>query len=289
LWYAMRLFEFPVGVFVTALSTAALPSLAAQAQQGELIPLCASLGFALRLVNFVALPASVGLFLLAEPLSSVLFFHGAFGAGDVQKTAAALQGYAVGLWAIAATRLLSACLYALQDTRTPVIGSAIAFVVKVAFSVMLMGEVVLTAGAHSAARFVAWLTAACTVVRWGVTGLAVAASLSAFVNLLVQASVVIRRCGGFPWAAWRSSLMWSLAGCSVMAILLRWVAAQIAWVDAGTPFVERCIVLTAAILLGGVSYLVVAWQGGSNEFRALAGTLPQCALRFLPQFLQPRA
>jgi putative peptidoglycan lipid II flippase len=288
LWYAMRLFEFPVGVFVTALSTAALPSLAAQAHQGELIPLRASLGFALRLVNFVTLPAAVGLFLLAEPLSSVLFFHGAFGADDVQETSVALQGYAIGLWAIAATRLLSACLYALQDTRTPVIGGAIAFVVKVTFSVMLMGEVVLAADAHSAARFVASLTATFAVVRWGVAGLAVAASLSAFVNLLVQASVVIRRCGGFPWAAWRSSLMWSLAGCSVMAILLRWIAAQIAWVDVGTPFIERCIVLTAAILLGGVSYLVVAWQGGINEFRALAGMLPQRALRFLPQLLQPR-
>lgn len=86
LWFATRLFEFPVGVFVTALSTAALPSLSLQAQLRDIDRLRESLGFALRLVNLVTLPATVGLIMLAEPLSSVLFFHGAFSANDVRET-----------------------------------------------------------------------------------------------------------------------------------------------------------------------------------------------------------
>src|SRR5581483_5181254 len=68
LWYATRVFDFPQGVFVLALSSAALPSLTIQAQRGDLAGVRESLGFALRLINFVVFPAGVGLTLLAIPI-----------------------------------------------------------------------------------------------------------------------------------------------------------------------------------------------------------------------------
>jgi putative peptidoglycan lipid II flippase len=286
LWYATRLFEFPVGVFVTALSTAALPSLAMQAQRRDLWNLRENLGFALRLVNLVTLPAAVGLVMLAKPLSSVLFFRGAFDAHDVQETALALQGYAVGLWAVAATRLLSACLYALQDTRTPVLGGTMAFITKIIFSLMLMGGVTLAHDAGAVAQAFARWSSILMIVGWGAGGLALATSLSAFVNLMVQAVLLHRRLGGFPWSAWLSSLAWSITGCVAMSAPLWWITARVDWVSASMPFFFRVILLGGAILVGGSCYGLVAWRGGAREFRALTGMLPQRALRFLPQFLQ---
>lgn len=287
LWYATRLFEFPVGVFVTALSTAALPSLATQAQRRDLLNLREHLGFALRLVNLVTLPAAVGLIVLAEPLSSVLFFRGAFDAHDVRETAVALQGYAVGLWAVAATRILSACLYALQETRTPVFGGTTAFIAKIVFSLMLMGSVSLASDAGTVAQTFAWWSSTLMIVGWGAGGLALAASLSAFVNLVVQAVLLYRRLGSFPWTAWLSSLAWSITGCVAMAAPLWWVAYRIDWVSTEVPFPFRVLLLSVAILVGLLCYCLVAWRGGAREFRTLMGMLPQRALRFLPQFLQP--
>ena len=107
MWYANRLFEFPVGIFVVALSTAVLPSLAAQAQQRDMKAVQDNLGFALRLVNLVTLPAATG---LAVPKTTVIFYRGAFSVQEIVVTAAALQGLAVGLWAVAATRQITACL-----------------------------------------------------------------------------------------------------------------------------------------------------------------------------------
>lgn len=288
LWYATRLFEFPVGVFVTALSTAALPSLAVQAQRRDLLNLRDHLGFALRLVNLVTLPAAVGLIILAEPLASVLFFRGAFDAHDVKETAIALQGYAVGLWAVAATRILSACLYALQDTRTPVLGGTTAFLTKIVFSLMFMGSVSLAADAGTVAQAFARWSSAMMVVSWGAGGLALATSLSAFVNLIVQAVLLYRHLGAFPWAAWLSSLMWSLTGCVAMAVPLWWIAFRINWVSVEAPFFLRLLLLGVSILIGSLCYCLVAWRGGAREFRTLMGMLPQRALRFLPQFLQPQ-
>lgn len=288
LWYATRLFEFPVGVFVVALSTAALPSLAAQAQLHDGDEIRNSLGFALRLINLVSLPASVGLIVLAEPLSSVLFFHGVFSASDVKETAAALQGYAVGLWAVAATRMLSTYLYALQDTRTPVLGGVAAFLAKVIFSLMLMGPIVLPSNTGMLARWFALLNANLVVLDGGTAGLALATSLSAVVNLVLMTIILRRRFGGFPWASWSSSLAWSVAGCGGMSLPLWWITRRIDWVGVGTPFFERAETLTFALLIGGLSYLIIAWWGGRREFSLFVGMLPQRALRFLPQFLQPR-
>ncbi|MGH7960618.1 MAG: murein biosynthesis integral membrane protein MurJ, partial [Candidatus Binatia bacterium] len=288
LWYAARLFEFPLGVFVTALSTAALPSLATQAQRHDLNGLRTSLGFALRLVNLVALPAAVGLAVLATPISAVLFFHGAFSAEQIRATAATLQGFAVGLWAVAAARLLSACLYALEDTRTPVWAGIAAVVAKVCFSLVLMGTVTASADANVLARVVASLSASVAVADWGSVGLAVATSLAAIVNLLLQATMLYRRLGLFPWAAWASSLVWSITASLVMAVPLWWIVQQIDWLDQGVPFFLRVGVLALAIVVGIVSFLFVAWQGGKAEFRALTAMLPERLLRFLPQFLQPR-
>lgn len=288
LWYASHLFEFPMAIFATALSTAALPSLATQAQQRDLEGVCASLGFALRLVNLVTLPAAAGLTVLAVPITAVLFFHGAFKAADVLATATALQGFAVGLWSVAAARLLSSCFYALEDTRTPVYTGAIAFVANVCLSLVLMGEITAGADAPGPARLFTGLSRSLAICDFGVTGLALAASLAATVNLMLLGGMLYRRLGRFPWPAWSSSLRWSLTASLAMAVLVRWIAQQIDWLDPEVPFALRLSMLVLAIAAGTASFLLMVWKGGREELRALTGMLPEPLLRLLPQFLQPR-
>lgn len=288
LWYANRLFEFPQGIFVIALSSAALPGLAAQAQRGDLRGMSESLGFALRLVNFVVLPAAVGLTLLAVPISAVLFFHGAFNSTQVIVTAAALRGLAVGLWAVAVGRLLSACLYALQDTRSPMVTGAIAFLANVGLSLMLMGRISLSGDAHGLARFFTALGESLAVWNLGPAGLALAASLAATVNLVLLGAVLSRRLEKFPWAACIASLLWSSTASVVMSGPVWWISHQIDWLDKSIPLLVRLLVLTLAITGGAVCFVVVAWQGGKAELRALASMLPERLLRFLPQSLQAR-
>jgi len=67
LYYADRVMEFPLGVFGIALATAALPTMSAQAARGDHAGLTDTLGFALRLSVFIAVPAAVGLVALGGP------------------------------------------------------------------------------------------------------------------------------------------------------------------------------------------------------------------------------
>lgn len=298
LWYASRLFEFPVGVFVAALGTAVLPSLAEQAHRHDTAGLRDSLGFALRLVNVVMLPAAVGLAALAVPVTTVLFHRGAFSAADALATAAALQGMAPGLWAVAATRQITACLYALGDTRTPVWGGVLSLAVNVVASLALMGGVRLEADAGRLADGLATAGGWLTWQSWGIVGLALAGSLAALANFFFQAVRLSRRVAGFAWRAWVASLAWSaVASLGMFFVLDRTLTglgwrAPAAWFDAGEDAVlgstlGRMTVLAGMVVLGLFSFAVLVWPGAKQDVRAAAGALPDALLRRLPQRFQP--
>lgn len=284
LWYANRLFEFPIGIFVAALSTAILPGLARHAQQHDTVGLRDSLGFALRLVNVVMLPAAVGVAALAVPVMTVLFYRGAFSVDDVTATAAALQGLALGLWAISATRQLTVCLYAVGDTRTPVWGGLLSLVVNVAASLVLMGGVQPGPGADWLAVGMADASIRLAWQNFGIVGLALANSLAALANFVFQAVRVSRRVPGLAWRSWAVSLAWSMAASLGMFLVVRWVLGSLS-IDAGSG--ARPAPLAGVILLGLLSYSIVVWPGAKHEIRVVLSVLPDALLRRLPQFLQP--
>ncbi len=121
--YAFRLVQLPIGVFGVALSIAVMPVLARQAAEKDMASLKQTFTSSLVLVFTLALPATAGLVLLAEPIIRLIFEHGAFTAADTSATAQALAWYAVGLFAYAAIKVTVPVFYAIGDTRYPVIGS----------------------------------------------------------------------------------------------------------------------------------------------------------------------
>jgi putative peptidoglycan lipid II flippase len=105
LFYGMRLIQFPLGIFGVALATAILPTLSAQAARGALDELRTTLGFGLRMILFIILPAMLGLILLRQPIVHLFFEHGTFTAHDTAETALAVLCYSVGLWAFGGVRI----------------------------------------------------------------------------------------------------------------------------------------------------------------------------------------
>lgn len=120
LYYADRLMEFPSGMLGAALGTILLPSLAKFHADGRQDDYSRLLDWGLRLTLLLALPAALALTLLAVPLISTLFYHGAFGAEDVFRTREALVAYSVGLTGLILVKVLAPGFYARQNIRTPV-------------------------------------------------------------------------------------------------------------------------------------------------------------------------
>ena len=86
LYFSDRLMEFPLGVFGVALATVILPSLSRQHSSGEREQYSATMDWALRLVFLIAIPAALGLAVLAGPMLTTLFQYKAFTALDVQMS-----------------------------------------------------------------------------------------------------------------------------------------------------------------------------------------------------------
>jgi putative peptidoglycan lipid II flippase len=172
LYYSGRLMELPIGVFSVAVATAVLPSLCEHVVKKEWADFRSSLSFAIRIVNFVTIPATIGLIILSFPIIDLLFKRGQFSADASSATSVALCYYAIGLVPVSACRLLSSVFYSLKDTVTPVWVGFIAFVVNALLCIALVGP-----------------------LKHG--GLALATSLSSFVNMIIFFIMLRKRFGQF--------------------------------------------------------------------------------------------
>ncbi len=119
LFYAQRLYQFPLGVFGIAVATAAFPMLSRHA--GDPARFAATFRRGLRLSLFIALPAMAGLLVVREPLVDALFSGRGEGFSDegVRRAAAVLLGYSAAVWAYSVNQLYTRAFYAAGDTATP--------------------------------------------------------------------------------------------------------------------------------------------------------------------------
>jgi putative peptidoglycan lipid II flippase len=138
-YWASRICDFPQGIFVMAISTAALPSLATFAAKGDHEELGKTWSHGMRLSLFVAVPCSVALVAIGEPLVALVFERGHFDAVASRETARALAWQGGAIFTVAAVRQLVPAFHALGDTRTPVVVSALDLVAFVVLALALRG------------------------------------------------------------------------------------------------------------------------------------------------------
>jgi putative peptidoglycan lipid II flippase len=209
----------------------------AQAARDERGALASTLAFSLRLSAFIAVPAAVGLVVLGEPIVRLLLQRGEFGAVEAGFTARALAAYAAGLPAFSATRIAAQTFYALGDTRTPVLVGFGAVAANTAFAVVLMWPL-----EHA--------------------GLALASSLSSYVNLAGLAWLLRRRLGTIGGREIARSLARTLGAA---AALLAWCLGSTALLGSGAASTM------AAIAGGALVYAAAAMALSAPELRDLLG------------------
>ncbi len=95
--YAFRIAQFPLWVFVAAVSTVAFPAMSRAVGLGQAGEIKDTLARSLRQVLLIILPLTTCLFILRVPVISILFERGSFNAGSVRITAGILAGYALGI------------------------------------------------------------------------------------------------------------------------------------------------------------------------------------------------
>ena len=244
-YWASRLCDFPQGIFVMALSTAALPSLATFAAEGNTEELAKTWAHGMRLSLFVAVPCSVALVALSEPVVVLLFERGHFDAFASQQTARALAWQGGAIFTVSAVRQLVPAFHALGDTRTPVVVSALDLIAFVGLALTLRGP-------------------------YGHVGVSMAVAGSSAVQMVLLFVGLHWRLGTIRARELGASAA-KIAGASVVAGVAAWGAARI--VTGVDGAIGRALPGLAGVIVFGVIYLGVVWGLGSREVDELAAPI----------------
>jgi putative peptidoglycan lipid II flippase len=168
LYFAGRLVELPLGIVGVAMGTVLIPELtrAVRGEDHALVAHAESRG--LELAVGLALPATLGLIVLSEPIVRLLFEHGAFTADDTKATAHALVWLTLALPAHVLVKALSPAFFAREDTMTPLVAALLGVVLAVA-AAYLLGHWYGVAGIAAAIALGAWSMALRLIRRGAVT------------------------------------------------------------------------------------------------------------------------
>jgi putative peptidoglycan lipid II flippase len=194
LYYADRLYQFPLSIIGISIGVALLPMLS-RAIKSENHPEGRALfGEALTVGTMLALPATAGLIVLAVPIIAALFEHGAFTADNTLMSARALQAYALALPAFIAVKILSSASFAAEDTKTPVRYAIIGSSVNIALSIAFLKPL-------------------------GHVGIALATACGAWVNAALLTRAVLHKNPAVTWTTAETKQLLSLAFCAGLMVV----------------------------------------------------------------------
>ncbi len=228
LYYSDRLVEFPLGLLGLALGVVILPSLARSHAAEDAQAFSDSLDWGLRLVLLIGMPATIGLFLLAEPMLSTLFQYKEFSVSDVYYSGLSLKAYSLGLVAYVAIKVLVPGFTSRQDVRTPVRYGMYAMIASLGLNIVLVYPL-----AHA--------------------GLALATSLGAFVNAVLLLRRLLKDNVFHPNVRWRIFMLRILLASIAMSGFLYYKVDVALWSHWGV--VDRLLNLIKWIAIGGGVYV----------------------------------
>ncbi len=227
LYYSDRLVEFPLGIFGIAVATVILPALSQSHAAEDTVTFSRSMDWALRLVLLIGMPASAGLFILAEPMLATLFQYDEFGAQDVHFAGQSLMAYAFGLLGFILVKVLVPGFSSRKDTQTPVRFGIYAMCANMGMNLVLVFPL-----AHA--------------------GLALATSLGALFNAFLLLNRLLQEKVYRPGQGWAHFFVKVFLANQVMILFLLAGQDTMEWASAAAW--ERILALMGWIVAGGLVY-----------------------------------
>lgn len=263
LGYAQLLYLLPVALFGQSLAAAALPELAsARAGGGADGELAGATRRALGRAGSLNLPTAVAYLLLGPLIVGALYrlLPGRFGVAETWLVGLVLGGYALGLPASTGSRVLQSAFFALGDTGTP----ARAATLRVGLGAVLAVPAMLSLDRVALSALPGLQVLGSSPLRLGALGLALAASVAAWVEWVWLSRRLERRIPGFRWPVRE-------AGGALGTALAGGAAGLLVWrlLPAGWPPIAMAALAGGAFLAGFVAVtmafgLPLPWRVGST-------------------------
>lgn len=241
LYYAQRLYQFPLGVFSLAFATAVFPTLSAHAAADDRAGLRDALVKSVRVVFFVGIAATLGLIVTAQPLVQGLFERGEFTPQDTRRVSLTLGAYAAGVWAYGLNHIVIRGYYAMGNRVTPMRVATVMVVVNLALNLTLV-----------------W--------RWEEAGLGAATAICGSLQFVWLGWVLSRRVAPIPWGQIGGSCLRSCMAALAMSAV---VVLADRMMGGPTGGVDPLLRLAALVPAGVAVFLFCAMAFRSPEWREI--------------------
>jgi putative peptidoglycan lipid II flippase len=241
---AQLLYTLPVSLFGISISSAALPSISADARAADAIDrVRARVTENARRIAYFVVPSAVSFLVLGDLVAATLLQTGRFTATDSQYVWGILAGSATGLVASTTSRLYGVAHFAMGDAKTPfrftiarlVLGTLLGYVAAVVLPPMLALD-----------------------PKWGAAGLTAAGGAAGWTELLLLRGSLRRRIGDVSPPVAYTATLWSVA--LVSSALSRLLYG---WLPPHGPLFAGAVVLPvfASLFLAGTQALGVPFGG----------------------------
>ena len=245
-WYANRVVDLAQGAIAVAVSSALLPVIARDAAEANWDALRQHFHEAVRLAYLMLMPAAVLVVVLARPVVSLLFVHGAFDVAAANRTIATLQLMVPFMLALAGINIIKKVFFVLDDRTTLLVVGTLGLSLTGVLGYVLSGEM-------------------------GVEGLGLTLSISVSVQLLVYLVVLQRRAhvglGGLVVP------LGKLLVASTPVGVAAWGISQMGQWNDGPANLLNWVWLAAAGAAAAAVYAIVCLALGVQEIRAVLGHL----------------
>ncbi|MEW6534024.1 MAG: murein biosynthesis integral membrane protein MurJ [Candidatus Auribacterota bacterium] len=232
LYYANRIIQLPVGVFGVALATTSFPLLAQYAAQENKTDYRQTLIHVIKMMIFIAAPATSGLLVLSYPIIKMIFQYNEFDSSSTLTTAQVLFCYSIGLIAYCVSKTVIRAFYSLQDTRTPVKIGLITLVLNVVLNLILM-------------------------IPLKQAGLALSTSITSFIGLFLLFHQMGKRVGSLMTADLVSNIS-KAAFCSGVMMLVSYILYKVLDRIIVAPLFNKIMTGIVPVAVGVLVYLAVA-------------------------------
>lgn len=237
----------PLGVFAVAITTAALPALAAHAAREDRDRLIQDFAFSTRLILACLIPSTVALMVLARPIVRLLFERGEFTAAEsTPMTARALFYYAMGLFAYGGVKAVVQAFYSMKDTVTPMKVAIFNVCLNITLNLILVRSL-------------------------GLIGLALATSISSGVGFAMLALLLRRRLGDIRQGEIWSAVIRIVIASAAMGLVLFYVSAAL---ESGAVAIwGKLIQVMVSIAAGLATFLAVSFALRVREVIFILGVV----------------
>ena len=239
--YASKLNGIILGVFIAAITTVIFPILSKESNKDNIDGLKLIMSHGINVILLITLPATVGLIILSEPIVRIFFQRGAFDATATIMTTKALIFYAVGLVGMALRLIFDKVYYSMQDTKTPMINSAIAV------------------GANIGLNFL-------FIKPLGHGGLALATSISTTIATILLIRDLDKRVDDIDHSTNRKCMAKTLVASMIMGVVVYFLYGGLNRVFIGGKMIEL-LVLIISVAIGAMVYIGLCYLFRVEEIR----------------------